>query len=30
MKTYVITTGTIFGVLTLAHVWRGRGGIAPG
>lgn len=22
MKIYVITTGTIFGLLTLAHVWR--------
>jgi hypothetical protein len=22
MKVYVITTGTIFGLLTLAHVWR--------
>jgi hypothetical protein len=22
MKTYVITTGVIFGVVTLAHVWR--------
>ncbi|MDB4883014.1 MAG: hypothetical protein JWL95_1780 [Gemmatimonadetes bacterium] len=22
MKAYVITTGTIFGLLTLAHVWR--------
>ena len=23
MKSYVITTGTVFGLLTLAHVWRG-------
>ena len=23
MKGYVITTGTVFGLLTLAHVWRG-------
>jgi hypothetical protein len=22
MKTYVITTGMLFGVLTLAHLWR--------
>lgn len=22
MKTYVITTGIVFGVLTLAHIWR--------
>jgi uncharacterized membrane protein len=22
MKTYVITSGSIFGLLTLAHVWR--------
>lgn len=22
MKAYVITTGSLFGVLTLAHVWR--------
>lgn len=22
MKAYVITTGTVFGLLTLAHVWR--------
>jgi len=22
MKAYVITTGTIFGLLTAAHVWR--------
>ena len=22
MKSYVITSGTIFGLLTLAHVWR--------
>ncbi|MBC7788563.1 MAG: hypothetical protein H7Z74_01345 [Anaerolineae bacterium] len=22
MKTYVITTGVLFGLLTLAHVWR--------
>lgn len=22
MKTYVITTGVIFGLLTLAHLWR--------
>jgi hypothetical protein len=22
MKTYVIATGVLFGVLTLAHVWR--------
>ena len=22
MKAYVITTGAIFGLLTLAHVWR--------
>jgi hypothetical protein len=22
MKAYVITTGVIFGLLTLAHVWR--------
>ena len=22
MKAYVITTGTIFGLLTLAHIWR--------
>jgi hypothetical protein len=23
MKAYVITTGAIFGLLTLAHIWRG-------
>ena len=22
MKAYVITTGTIFGLITLAHIWR--------
>lgn len=22
MKTYVITTGTVFGLLALSHVWR--------
>lgn len=22
MKTYVITTGALFGLLTVAHVWR--------
>ena len=22
MKTYVITTGAIFGLITLAHLWR--------
>ena len=22
MKAYVITTGTVFGLLTLAHIWR--------
>lgn len=22
MKTYVVTTGTLFGVLTLSHLWR--------
>lgn len=22
MKAYVITTGTVFGLLTLAHLWR--------
>jgi hypothetical protein len=22
MKTYVITTGIVFGLITLAHVWR--------
>lgn len=22
MKTYVITTGVVFGLLTLAHIWR--------
>jgi hypothetical protein len=22
MKTYVITTGALFGLLTLAHIWR--------
>ena len=22
MRTYVITTGTLFGLLTLAHIWR--------
>ena len=22
MKTYIITTGTVFGLVTLAHVWR--------
>jgi hypothetical protein len=22
MKAYLITTGTIFGLITLAHVWR--------
>lgn len=22
MKSYVFTTGTVFGLLTLAHVWR--------
>jgi hypothetical protein len=23
MKPYVITTGTVFGLLTVAHIWRG-------
>ena len=23
MKTYVMTTGTVFGLLTLVHIWRG-------
>ncbi len=23
MKPYVITTGVVFGLLTLAHIWRG-------
>jgi hypothetical protein len=23
MRTYVMTTGTVFGLLTAAHVWRG-------
>jgi hypothetical protein len=23
MKAYVITTGAIFGLITLAHIWRG-------
>jgi hypothetical protein len=23
VKAYVITTGAVFGLLTLAHVWRG-------
>ena len=23
MKTYVMTTGVVFGLLTLAHIWRG-------
>lgn len=22
MKAYVVTTGTVFGLLTLAHIWR--------
>jgi hypothetical protein len=22
MKAYLITTGTVFGLLTLAHIWR--------
>jgi hypothetical protein len=22
MKTYLLTTGTVFGLLTLAHIWR--------
>jgi hypothetical protein len=22
MKAYVVTTGTVFGLLTLAHLWR--------
>lgn len=22
MKAYVITTGTVFGLITLAHIWR--------
>ena len=22
MKTYVITTGAVFGLLTVAHIWR--------
>lgn len=22
MKTYVITTGSVFGLLTLVHIWR--------
>ncbi len=22
MKTYVVTTGVIFGLITLAHIWR--------
>jgi hypothetical protein len=22
MKAYIITTGTIFGLLTVAHIWR--------
>jgi hypothetical protein len=22
MKAYVITTGTVFGLLTVAHIWR--------
>jgi hypothetical protein len=22
MKAYVISTGTVFGLLTLAHIWR--------
>ena len=22
MKTYVMTTGAVFGLLTLAHIWR--------
>lgn len=22
MKAYIVTTGTIFGLLTVAHVWR--------
>ena len=22
MKAYVMTTGTVFGLLTLAHIWR--------
>ena len=24
MKTYVVTTGVVFGLLALAHVWRVR------
>jgi len=23
MKAYVITTGVVFGLLTVAHIWRG-------
>ena len=23
MKAYVITTGVVFGLITLAHIWRG-------
>ncbi|HEY5913319.1 MAG TPA: hypothetical protein VJA21_22230 [Verrucomicrobiae bacterium] len=26
MKAYVITTGTIFGLITLAHIWRAFAG----
>jgi hypothetical protein len=22
MKAYVVTTGTVFGLITLAHIWR--------
>ena len=33
MKTYVVTTGVVFGLLALAHVWRvreeGRGVLNP-
>ena len=25
MKAYVMTTGTVFGLLTLAHIWRAVG-----
>ena len=28
MKTYVITTGTAFGLIVVAHVWRVLGGEA--
>lgn len=23
MKAYVVTTGTVFGLITLLHIWRG-------